>query len=133
MNTYIIDTIAFLSYLADNLPTKADNIFKKAEKKEIQLLLPSIALAEVLYTMYKGKEIFGKQIPTEKIDLIFQILQNGKMIQLVSTNLDAWRIFHKINIPELHDRMIVTTYHYFKAIGIVTNDPEIKEHAPSIW
>lgn len=133
MNTYIIDSIAFLSYLADNLPTKADNIFKKAEKNEIQLLLPSIVLGEVLYTMYKGKEIFGKQIPTEKIDLVFQILQNGKMIQLVSMNLDAWRIFHKLIIPELHDRMIVATYHYSKAIGIVTNDPEIKEYAPSVW
>ncbi len=133
MNTYIIDSIAFLSYLADNLPTKADNIFKEAEKKEIQLLLPSIALVEVLYTMYKGKEIFGKQIPTEKIDLIFQILQNGKMIQLVSMNLDAWRIFQKLIIPELHDRMIVATYHYSKAIGIVTSDPEIKEYAPSVW
>jgi len=133
MNTYIIDTIAFLSYLADNLPTKADNIFKKAEKKDILLLLPSIAFGEALYTIYKGKEIFGKQISVEKIDLIFQILQNGEMIQLVSMNLDTWRIFHKIIIPELHDWMIVATYHHSKALGIVTNDPNIKEHAPIVW
>ncbi len=55
------------------------------------------------------------------------------MIQLVSMNLNAWRIFHKLIIPKLHDRMIVATYHYSKAIGIVTNDPEIKEYAPSVW
>jgi len=33
LKSYIIDTVAFLAYLADVLPKKADDIFKKAEKK----------------------------------------------------------------------------------------------------
>lgn len=133
LKSYIIDTVAFLAYLADNLPLKADEVFKKAEKKNIILLLPSIALGETLFIIYKGKEIFGKSIPAEKIDLIFQILQNRETIQLVSLNLDAWKIFHDLSIPEMHDRMIVAIFHYFKALAIITNDSEIKEHVPIIW
>jgi len=133
MNSYIVDTVAFLAYLADNLPPRADEIFKKAEHKELLLLLPSIALGETLYTIYKGKEIFGKKIPLEKVDLIFQILQVGQSIQLVNLNLDAWRVFHGLTIPELHDRMIVAIYHNSKALGIITNDPEIEDQAPIIW
>ena len=60
MDKYTIDTVAFLSYLADVLPTKVDDIFKLAEKNQVVLILPSIVLGETLYTIYKGKNIFGK-------------------------------------------------------------------------
>jgi len=75
MDRYIVDAVAFLAYLVDKLPQTSDNIFKKAEENKIKLILPSIALGETLYTIYKGKEIFGKNIPIEKIELIFEILQ----------------------------------------------------------
>lgn len=130
---YIVDAVAFLAYLADKLPKKADDIFRKAEKKEIKLLLPSIALGETLYTIYKGKQIFGEEIPLEKIDLIFQVLKNGEIFELADLNLDAWFIFHGLNIPELHDRMIAATFYYYKASGLITNDPEISESLPMIW
>ncbi len=130
---YIVDAVAFLAYLADKLPKKADDIFRKAEKKEIKLLLPSIALGETLYTIYKGKQIFGEEIPLEKIDLIFQVLKNGEIFELVDLNLDAWFIFHGLDIPELHDRMIAATFYHYKASGLITNDPEISESLPMIW
>ncbi|HDZ19243.1 MAG TPA: type II toxin-antitoxin system VapC family toxin, partial [archaeon] len=31
MEIYIVDAVAFLAYLADKLPKKADDIFRKAE------------------------------------------------------------------------------------------------------
>ena len=133
MEIYIVDAVAFLAYLADKLPKKADDIFRKAEKKEIKLLIPSIVLGETLYTIYKGKQIFGKEIPLEKIDLIFQILKNGEILELVDLNLDAWYIFHGLNIPELHDRMIAATFYYYKARGLITNDPEISKSLHKIW
>jgi len=133
MDSYIIDTVAFLAYLADVLPEKANNAFKEAEKKNIKLILPSIALGETLYTIYKGKEIFRKSIPADMIDTIFQTLQNGEVIQLASMNIDAWKIFHGLDVPELHDRMIVATFYYYRAKMIITNDPEISERVPSIW
>ncbi len=94
MDVYIVDTVAFLAYLANTLPPKADSKFKDAEMKKIKLLLPTIALGETLYTIYKGKEIFGKAVPLEKVEFIFNVLEVEETIQLVDMNIDAWRIFH---------------------------------------
>lgn len=133
MKSFIVDTVAFLAYLSDNLPTKVDELFKKAEKKQVELLLPSIALGETLYTIYKGKEIFGNEIPLEKIELIFQIVEEEEIIQLTNLDIPTWRIFNGINIPELHDRMIVSSFYQHKASAILTNDKEIAEITPIIW
>ncbi len=133
MKSFIVDAVAFLAFLADSLPKKADDVFKKAEKKQVKLLLPSIALGEILYTIYKGKEIFGKKMPLEKVELIFQILEGGDIIELIGLDVRAWRIFNGLTIPELHDRMIVTTFFHRKATAILTNDSEIAEAAPVIW
>jgi len=133
LDCFVVDTVAFLAYLVDNLPDKADQIFKKAEKKKVELLLPSIALGETLYTIYKGKDIFGKSISLEKVDLIFTILQSKEMLKLIDLNLEAWQVFHRLEIPEMHDRMIVSIFHNSSAKGIITNDPEISKKANSIW
>lgn len=133
MDSYIVDTVAFLAYLADVLPNNANQLFKKAEKKRLKLFLPPIVLGETLYTIYKGKEIFGKSISFEKIDLIFQILQNKRVLLLMNLDLEVWKIFHKLKIPELHDRMIVAAYHFINAKGLITNDPEISAEVNSIW
>lgn len=133
MESFIVDTVAFLAYLSDNLPIKVDELFKKAEKKQVKLLLPSIALGETLYTINKGREIFGNEIPLEKIELIFQILEEEEIIQLTNLDISTWRIFNGINIPELHDRMIVSTFYQHKASAILTNDKEIAEITPIIW
>ncbi len=133
MDVYIVDTVAFLAYLANTLPPKADSKFKDAEMKKIKLLLPTIALGETLYTIYKGKEIFGKAVPLEKVEFIFNVLEVEETIQLVDMNIDAWRIFHGLFISELHDRMIVATFKYYKATGIITDDPEISKYIPNVW
>ena len=133
MESFIVDTVAFLAYLSDNLPTKLDELFKKAEKKQVKLLLPSIAFGETLYTIYKGKEIFGNEIPLEKIELIFQIVEEEEIIQLTNLDIPAWRIFNGLNILELHDRMIVSSFYQHKASAILTSDSEIAEITPVIW
>jgi predicted nucleic acid-binding protein len=132
LNSFIDDTVAFLAYLTDKLPDKADAIFKKAENKKVKLILPSIALGETLNTIYKGKDIFGKSIFLEKVDLIFSILQKKEMIELMDLNLETWRIFHGLEVPEMHDRMIISTFHNLNAKAIITNDPEISKKASSI-
>jgi len=133
LKSYIIDAVAFLAFLADQLPNKADEVFKRAEKKQVKLLLPSIALGEILYTIYKGKEIFGKNVPLEKVELIFLILEEGDIIELIDLDVKAWRIFNGLSIPELHDRMIVASFYHHKATAILTNDNEIADAVPVIW
>lgn len=62
VKSFIFDAVAFLAFLADQLPKKADEVFKRTEEKQVKLLLPSIALGEILYTIYKGKHIYGKNM-----------------------------------------------------------------------
>jgi len=130
---YIVDAVAFLAYLADNLPKKVNNIFKLAENKEVSLYLPSIVLGECLYTIYKGKEVFGKIIPAEKIPLIFQILQFTDNFHLITMSLDAWKMFNENFLPELHDRMILALAMEHAATAILTSDPEIQTKYACIW
>ncbi|MBA7531137.1 hypothetical protein ES705_23348 [subsurface metagenome] len=58
---------------------------------------------------------------------------NKEIIQLINLNLPTWRIFNGINIPELHDRMIVSSFYQHKASAILTSDSEIAEITPIIW
>ncbi|HME51754.1 MAG TPA: PIN domain-containing protein [Candidatus Lokiarchaeia archaeon] len=133
MVSFIVDSVAFLSYLADVLPTAADALFKQAENNEIDLVLPSIVLGETLYTIYKGKEIFGKVIPLEKVDLILDLLRSSDVLQLVDMNVTCWEIFHDLKTPELHDRMIIATFKHLGCEGIITNDPDMKQEVNTIW
>ncbi len=133
MISYVVDTVGFLSYLADVLPPTADGIFKKAENNEISLVLPSIVVGETLYTIYKGKEVFGKVIPLEKVDFILGFLHSSSVFQLVDMNASCWEIFHGLKIPELHDRMIVATCKHLGSRGIITNDPEMAKEIGTVW
>ncbi len=130
---YIVDAVAFLAYLADKLPDKADAVFRLAEKKQVSLYLPSIALGESLYTIYKGKEVFGKIIPVEKIPMIFQILQYTDNFHLISMSLKAWKLFHDHFVPELHDRMILALAMEHAATALLTSDHEIQAKYECIW
>lgn len=133
MNSYVIDAVAFLSYLADVLPPKSDKIFKMAELEKNLLILPSIVLGECLYTIYKGREIFGKTISLENVDLIFKIIRESSAIQLVDMDLEAWEIFNDLKIPEMHDRIIVATARNQGVKAIITTDPEIAKSEMTIW
>ncbi len=133
MELYIVDTIAFLGFLADNLPSKANEIFKKAEKKQIRLLLPSIALGETLFYIYKSKERAKNSILLEKLELIFQVLEDKEIIELTNLDIQAWHTFSGLNISDLHARMIVISYYYHQATAILTNNKEIGGIAPIVW
>lgn len=130
---YIVDAVAFLAYLANKLPEDANKIFQLAEDKQVSLFLPSITLGECLYTIYKGKEVFGKIIPTEKIPLIFQILQFTDNFHLISMSLETWKIFNENFVPELHDRMVLSLAIEHGATAILTSDPEIQTKYVCIW
>ena len=41
-------------------------------------------------------------VASTKIELIFQILRDQDILELVCLNLEGWRIFHALNISELY-------------------------------
>ena len=129
---FAVDAVALLSYLVDRLPKKASNMLDSVDEDN-KVLIPSIVIGEILYTIYKGKEIFGTKISPNKIPLLFQLLSYSKGIRLVDMDLKSWEIFDGLNIPVLHDRMIVACAKRYNAEFIITSDKEIQEVYPYMW
>lgn len=129
---FVVDAVALLSYLVDKLPKKASDMLDSVDEDNL-VLIPSIIIGETLYTIYKGKEIFGMKISTNKIPLLFQLLSYSKGIRLVDMDLKSWNIFSELKIPELHDRIIVACAKRYNAEFIITSDKEIQEVYPYLW
>jgi hypothetical protein len=53
-DVYVADAHASASYLADSLPSKSDRIFRDGEEEKCLIVLPSIALAELIYVFEKS-------------------------------------------------------------------------------
>ena len=132
---YTVDTIALLCYLADRLPQKVDEIFKRAEDEEVLLVVPSIVLGEALFTMLKGREVFGIKIPVEKLTTFLDVLETSRTVQLVDLTVKGWRLVATINLAELHDRMVVSTHTISNSRAILTDDQEISDlpKVKTIW
>ena len=134
-DVYTVDAIALLCYLADKLPHRVDEIFKRAEDEEALLVVPSIAIGETIFALLKGKEIFGTRIPLERLATFLEVLETSRTVRLVDLTVKAWRLVTTINLPELHDRMIVSTHLISNSKAILTDDQEIRnlDKVKTIW
>jgi len=132
---YTVDTIAILAYLADKMPPKVDAIFSRAEAEKATLIAPSIIIGEAIYTLLRGREVFGVPVPSEKLILFLDTLEVSKSIVLADLGVKGWRMVINIKLPELHDRMVVATYTMHKSKAILTNDEEIAalKGVKAIW
>lgn len=135
LDRYTIDSVALLGYLADKLPSRSDRIFRMAEDEKALLIVPSITLGESIFTLLKGREVFGVKVPSEKILLFLEILSTSRSLRLYDLSVEGWRGIMSIDLPELHDRMIVASYKASGSKAIVTNDDEISklEGIRAVW
>ena len=86
------------------------------------------------YTLYLNKNPFSKKYhPIETIELLLDIIEHSENLKYTPLTLTSWKTVPTINIPELHDRIIVATYIQENAEAIITNDPEITKTAKTIW
>lgn len=132
---YTADAVAVLGYLADRLPSGADGIFERAERGEATLWIPSIVLGEVLFTLLKGKEVFGHRVPPEKFVILLDSLEHSVSSRVHELGIGGWRRARDVKLNELHDRMVVATYHVTGSRAILTDDSEIAGLADvkTIW
>jgi len=91
MKLFTADAMAVLSFLADKLPHKSNEIFKPAESGLVRIQVPEIAVGEVIYTILKGKEVFGVSIPLKKILLLLDVLETSKNMFSVNLTINGWR------------------------------------------
>jgi len=127
MKLFTADAVAVLSYLADKLPHKSNEIFKQAESGLVRIQVPEIAVGEAIYTILKGREVFGVNIPLKKISLLLDVLEASENMFLVNLSIVGWRKVTKIGLPDLHDRMIVAAHLTTDSQALLTDDGEIGE------
>ena len=127
MKLFTADAVAVLSYLADKLPHKSNEIFKQAESGSVRIQVPEIAVGEVIYTILKGREVFGVNIPVKKISQLLDVLEASKNMFIVNLSISGWREVMEIDLLDLHDRMIVSTHLTTDSQALLTDDGKIGE------
>lgn len=120
----VIDSHALFWFLSDNLklPHKTKHLIKESDK----VIIPSIALMEILYLLEKNNLAFR----------FVEFLSELKIRKYLVYPLDLNIIAQVISVSpelEMHDRIIIATAKIFNA-NLVSKDSQIKEHyLKTIW
>lgn len=120
MTDFLMDTVAFVHYLEDDLPRAPASAVDQAERGKGSLLLPQIALAEFIYVTLKGRLRIPN--PISSFGQIIDQLRGSSIFSISSMSIDAWDIFTQLKVPELHDRMIAAEA-LARDITLISNDP----------
>lgn len=114
---YVSDTHAWVFYLLDKLPKKANDVFLSVEKGRGFMFVPTIVLAECIHLIEGGK------ISLDYKQLLNKFEVSANFIP-VSLNFDIIRQLPEIKLTELHDRIIVATAKILNA-KLISRDEEI--------
>ncbi len=123
---FVTDTHALIWWFTNSprISLKASEIFEKCEKGENVIFIPSIVIAEAL-------SIFDKKRLSFNFKNLFKKINDSENFVLVALD---YPILQKMvalkEIPELHDKIIVSTAKYLN-LSIITKD-KILRNLPSI-
>jgi len=119
---YVLDTVAFVRYLEGRLPSKVDEVYKRAERGEVTLFLPQIVIGEFMYlVLKKGLKNVNEAAAVREV---LHLVSTSGYITPVDMDFRSWEEFLTLKVPELHDRMICAIAKSKGAI-IITQDEEI--------
>jgi len=123
---FVADTHALLWWFTDSqrISLKASEIFQKCERGENVIFIPSIVIAESLSIFDKKRISFNFKNLFKKI----HTSENFVLIALDYPILQQMVAFREV--PELHDKIIVSTAKYLK-LPIITKDKTLQK-LPSI-
>ena len=127
---FVTDTHALLWWFIDSpkLSAKAAEIFEKCEKGETIIFIPSIVIAEAL-------SVFDKKRVAFDFKNLFRKINDSENFVLISLD---YPILQKMvdlkDIPELHDKIIVSTAKYLN-LPVITKDKILQNipHLKTIW
>ena len=114
---FVTDTHALLWWFTDSpkMSAKAVEIFERCEKGESVLFVPSIVIAEAL-------SIFDKKRVTFDFKKLFKkIHDSDKFVIIALDSAILQKMIDLKDIPELHDKIIVSTAKYLN-LPIITKD-----------
>lgn len=124
---YTADAVSLLAYLVDALPRRADRVFAEAEAGEEVIQAPSTALAEVLYSVSRDKDVRGVSLSGTPEEARQALVETGPVS--VAPVDDAVLVEYAQVVDEfsIHDGLIVASHRAHGTDAIVTTDGVIDE------
>ena len=130
VETYVVDTHSLVWFIAedDRLSERARHLLERAEDAEVQVLIPTIVLAEIMYIAQKKKVRIT-------IDDVLELIEQGSGFAIVPFDFLIFRTM--LQLPsewEIHDRIIGATARYYNAM-LITKDIALRgsEEAETVW
>jgi PIN domain nuclease of toxin-antitoxin system len=127
---YLSDTHALLWWFTDSpkISSKAAGIFQRCEAGESIIFIPSIVLAEALTIFEKKRVLFNFKALLRKINESDNFLLVALDYQILLAMMTLKEI------PEIHDKIIVSTAHYLR-VPIITKDETLQNlrSIKTIW
>jgi PIN domain nuclease of toxin-antitoxin system len=116
---YVIDAHALVWHLTNDAKLSADAraVMTRIDNGKDKGLVPTVVLAEILYASERGRIALT-------LDDVLKELRKRKHYRIEPFSRAVLIVAQKINIPELHDRLIVATAIHRKA-GVITRDEDI--------
>ena len=114
---FVTDTHALLWWFIDSpkISSNAVEIFQRCERGENIIFIPSIVIAEAL-------SIFDKKRVAFDFNKLFRKIAGSENYVIIALDLPILQKMVELkNIPELHDKIIVSTAKYLKA-PLITKD-----------
>jgi len=127
---FVADTHSLIWWFTDNprMSSKAADIFERCEAGQSIIFIPSIVIAESL-------SIFDKKRISFNFGNLFKKIRTSENFVLVALD---YPILQKMvtlkEVPELHDKIIVSTAKYLK-VPIITKDKTLQNltSVKTIW
>jgi predicted nucleic acid-binding protein len=134
MPTYTADAVSLLVYLVDALPDKADQVFAEAEAAKTVIQAPSTALAEVLYSVSRDKDVRGLTLSGTPEDARQALVGNGPAAVAPVDDAELVEYAQVADEFSIHDALIVSSHRAQNTDGILTTDGVIDDAGyETIW
>jgi hypothetical protein len=127
MATYTADAVSLLVYLVDALPRKAEQAFAEAEAGETVIQAPSTALAEVLYSVSRDKDVRGVTLTGTPEDARQALVGNGPVSIAPIDDAEMAEYAQVVDEFSIHDGLVVASHRAQNTDTVLTTDGAIHD------
>ncbi|SDF00162.1 PIN domain-containing protein [Halorientalis regularis] len=131
---YTADAVALLCYLVDSLPPEADRLFAEAEAGETVIHAPGTALAEVLYSVSRDKNVRGITLSGTPEQARSALVRDGPV---ALASIDDAELVEYAGLTEtfsIHDGLVVASHSARDTEAIITPDGVIADSGyETVW
>jgi hypothetical protein len=127
MATYTADAVSLLVYLVNALPREVDQVFAEAEAGETVIQAPSTALAEVLYSVSRDKDVRGVTLTGTPEDARQALVGNGPVSVAPIDDAELVEYAQLVTEFSIHDGLIVASHRAQETDAILTTDGVIRD------